>query len=761
MSMMMLSPESAETLLEISSALGGFVNKYDLAPDRDIVVYCFNASTTDWEHLPAAWHRPVFGEIVLNFAKILKSLATGPDGYKFREMIHQNHDGSYWASKELVESTAKEINKTMYPNRIKYQTYTPDGRINTKRLSLSHPRITEPLTVKTDSAVIEFRTPAQTLMGTLLAVILHETGHSVFSKYITEDWYGELSGYKRKVMTMFEELRAENQQLKRIGAGTSLIRRAADVVVDPRTVAQDIQDAQRKRDGKVNLANLALNSTLCLGRGGYGVFLAHELVGLRDLVEISVGDHRLTEMERIWKEFSDIRDTDPDRMVGCVDEWISLFPSAKDGSGVSSSISVVIKLPKPPTPPEPEPEEVIENDGSDSSEPAPAESGGGSPAGEVAYTSDDPEPVDEYDPDYDPDAPEVTYIDMSGEPPKPQPEKDGTNPSGDSDGEDPDEEELNLPGMLDELDDLVQQAADKAVTFPQDQNQDHGPADITPTSRSFAAAEATTRSKQHSIRTVEPSSGDRVLAASLAQELSALNVMDRAKFKVNSQNPIGRLRPRAAIQQAADRAAGRVSTAKPWRGYKRTVDLNPPLTVGIMTDTSASQRWATEFSSRVAWIISTAVSKINGKTAALTFGSSVVITTRPGEHTGLRKEVPALDQYELFDTGVGAMDSLLNLTSGVGVRILFVATDGRFNHDGGLEMVKAAKWVAELKRSGCLVVWIAPTDARNESRWGLPCLPNGASPLWVDSDEVARNPAPAIRQLVSVVEKEMALRRGR
>lgn len=683
MSMMLSRPESSELLLSLSAALNEFVNGFDLTPERNIVVHCFDSTVDDWATLPAAWHRPLDGDIVLNMGTVFKSLLERES--HFSTTLFQTRDGRYEADEDLIARTARSIRAiSASADRAgtRYQTFLDaEGvRYNPRPVANTHRALRENL--RTPSG----RLPAEYLQATLFAILLHETGHATFSQYITEDWFTELTPYERKIMTVFEELRCERQQLGRVGLGGALIRRAADVVVDPTRVAADIA-ASRDEGGKVHIPNLALNSTLCLGRISYDVFLEREVATLARLVETTVGDDRYEQMRLLWDEFSGIRELDPAAMTSVVRRWAELFPSARDGSRVHSSVGDLVEPPESP--------------GDDSA-------GGG---------------------------------------------------AGEDDGGFEEEETLALPGLADELAEEVRRSGASAEEFPDDDNHTYGPADRKPSATSHAEAERASKFRSEGVTFHTPHTEDLLASKKLAQELRQLNVSVRGRVLATSKTPPGRLRGRAMVQRAADRSQGRTSEAEPWRRVRRTVDVNPPLTVGIMTDTSGSQEWATEFSSRLAWILARAVSEINGRVAAVTFGSEVRIVQRPGEHQKRRMQVEANADTELFDTAMGSLDTMLRLVGGAGTRIVFVVTDGVLVQDDGLEMAKAADWVTDLTRSGCLVVWV--TRHHGYRAFGRPTTPEGATPLRVNHKQVAEDPRPAIDQVVHTIKQAMARQRTR
>lgn len=719
MSLYMARPSTPDHLLSLSKALSDFVNTFDMAPKRDIVVYCFDSTLPTWEQEPAAWHRPTHGDIVINLGIAYKSILTK----KHEDTRHGGEicqpyldsfkkgpgDAQTINARQLskVVELVKSMTATAYSGK-KYYTYDHHGAFNRAPLTRVHRGLRGALQISLDEERI-FPTVELTIARTIMAMLLHETAHSVFSQYITEPWLRKLNGYERQVMVMFEELRAEDQQLRRISTGTSLLRYAADVVVDPGKIAEDIRKKRDEDDGEINIANFALNSTLTLGRLGYGIFHEREVRGLVDLTTDLVGSDRYEHMHSIWKQFRDVRETNPERMTKCVQEWVKLFPSASDGSNTRSSIARMPKMPGDGGEGETESEE-------ESSESSPSDTGSSSIPGDSEETSDS---------------------------------KDGG--SGDAK-----EETVDLPGLPDSVEDEMKKASETAEDQPEETNKDYSKRSRTPSQLGYAKASHANGSGSHRVRREKPSAADLNMASKLSRELENLNLSERGKFVLPSATPPGRLRPRAMVTQAADRANGRSSTAMPFKRAKHTHDFNPPLTAGILTDVSGSQSWAEMFSARTAFILSRAISSINGKVAAATFGDDVVITTQPGEHPIDLMIVSADGGTEQFDHAAGTLDTILRLTTGSGIRLLFVITDGDMVKSG--EMRRTAEWVDTFHKAGVSVIWITPAELDREY-YGYPTTPKNATAMQVDRYKVRKDPSTAINQVARTIKKSFAARK--
>ena len=176
--------------------------------------------------------------------------------------------------------------------------------------------------------------------------------------------------------------------------------------------------------------------------------------------------------------------------------------------------------------------------------------------------------------------------------------------------------------------------------------------------------------------------------------------------------PPGRLRTRAMVQGAADKAAGRMSKVEPWRKtIRRHVD-DPTLTVGVIVDISGSMGAAMDPMAVSAWVLSEAVKRVQGKCAMAYYGNSVFPTLKPGQHLEKINVYSAEDGTEKFNSAFKAIDGALELLHGTGARLLVIVSDCHYTI---AETAAAQKWVAECEKNGVAVLILDPREGSRDA----------------------------------------------
>ena len=214
----------------------------------------------------------------------------------------------------------------------------------------------------------------------------------------------------------------------------------------------------------------------------------------------------------------------------------------------------------------------------------------------------------------------------------------------------------------------------------------------------------------------EPTREVRLAATSLARQLEQVNTPTIIKMRTNMALPPGRLRNREAVRGSAERSMGMMSTAKPWKGQKRSHTQAPPTVIGIMTDVSGSMAWAEQTVGELAYIFAHAGNMVGARTAAVVFGNETEMSVAPGE-VPTKVRIHAADGgSESCDTAYAALDGVLHFTDGPpGNKILVVYSDAHFV--SAPDAAAHPHWVKKFLDAGVTMIWVnrAQPHKRNVS----------------------------------------------
>ena len=208
---------------------------------------------------------------------------------------------------------------------------------------------------------------------------------------------------------------------------------------------------------------------------------------------------------------------------------------------------------------------------------------------------------------------------------------------------------------------------------------------------------------------VPPTKDALAAAKRLTRLLEQVNLPSIAHTKRPSTLPPGRLNGREMVRKAADKQAGRMTQAKPWKNTKRVRTTHRPLKVGVMTDTSGSMTWAQTIVGEFAWAMSKAGRSIGARTTSLTFGDHVDGVVLPEDPNALMKVFPANGGSEAFDEAAAAMEGLMHLGENDGTnKLLFIVSDAALVRSG--EMQRAALWARKWSKAGTKILWVGADE---------------------------------------------------
>lgn len=206
------------------------------------------------------------------------------------------------------------------------------------------------------------------------------------------------------------------------------------------------------------------------------------------------------------------------------------------------------------------------------------------------------------------------------------------------------------------------------------------------------------------VSSVAPTADDLIRVRALSNAISKAQFRDVHKSEVKSMLPPGRLNIRQAMNRAGQVAARSEITATPWSQVRRREVDNPPITLAVATDVSGSMdRFQREVCS-FTWAFSSAVRKLKGKCGALAWNTvpwelinpgtgypNMPIASAGGGSTGLPETMKALD-------------SMVDLSFGEGVRVLVVITDSELPNGKEVNEV-----LSKMMSYGVKVLWISTT----------------------------------------------------
>ena len=229
-------------------------------------------------------------------------------------------------------------------------------------------------------------------------------------------------------------------------------------------------------------------------------------------------------------------------------------------------------------------------------------------------------------------------------------------------------------------------------------------------SKSSGPGQSKTNSKLVEQR--QPTSAELSASVRIGQWLEKAKYRERDEHEIASIVPPGRLRSKAILQNVALKSRGVNQRVEPFRRTVRKHTDDPTLNVGIMVDISGSMGSAMKPMATTAWVMSSAVNRIQGNCAMVYFGNDVFPTLKIGQKLSEVNVYSASDGTEKFSKAFQALDGALNLLHGNGARLLVVVSDGEYSGD---EVPKSKEIVAKCKEAGVAILWL-PFDSGRGAR---------------------------------------------
>lgn len=528
--------------------------------------------------------------------------------------------------------------------------------------------------IRTSPPMYQFYRIENPTVRKLYGLIQHEFAHCRWSHWLmTDSVVRNVTNIQYEVLSLFEEIRIEKRAIDAThGYARPTLRSSFEIVLD-----SIVSDPPTSKSG------LAAAWVLAVGRA-YSTVASHDEVRAVDDVARNVfSDETVDTMhdildEAVVLEINHGRDGSFTRLIELVDWWIELVSFAQENDSMKMNESSEFN-----------PSDIgadLDNKDTDSQS--------------APNTADDGDAADD-----DKDATDTipgdtgsgsdTVIDgRLGTP--------GVDPSKIEDNSD--KKQRDLTGEeADMVRDVLRKMAEKIT------NDWNVREPVKLSDPGTTASEVFKRTKKaNKYRTRPPRHDEQRAATDLARRIELFTYSAPDVTKVRSYVPPGRLNSREALRATAERSRGQMLTAKPWQAKKRRHTYNPPITVGLMTDISGSMGWARETVASTAYIFSKAMTRVSGRFAAVTFGDKAEAVVWPNEVLNEVRVRDATGGTEQFDKGVAALDGVLKLTTGKGVRLLVVVSDGHFVAAGMPS--KARAWYDKLDKAGVGIVWINGFD---------------------------------------------------
>jgi hypothetical protein len=521
-------------------------------------------------------------------------------------------------------------------------------------------------------------------MARIVGLFCHEAGHAAISDDMTPVQMDKANRRHWDLLSLLEELRVENYALRKTATARRFLRASFAIVLG------------NMPDEFTNKAHVVRAWAMCRGRTLAGVAAADETDAVDLAARTLLGDDVVDGLTDLLQEALTLRlnrDEARERIVDICDEWVELVGESAEATGCTHCAREA----KPGEETTAEMTEAKASGKPDEGEPEEQEGSASSGVGD----GDDGDELGEAD---------KGHGEEDGE-------EDGDFVSG---WGDPGFEGESDRGAIDELSDedaeLMSMLARDLTELMQEEWTREADSVVVANAAEWATKVFGNRRQSPRLTRTAPTTAMRQHVVTVAQALSTLSLPTITKSVKMTEVPPGRLRSREALRASAERAQGKMVTARPWKGTVRRHAVARPLVVGIATDTSGSMRWAESGVAEFAYVYTNAGHRIGARTAAVTFGDSVHRICRPGEVMTHVQRKTASDGTESFDHAMAALDGVLHLTSpAYAARILMVISDGALVKGG--ESERAAEWLKRMTKAGTHVLWIGDRDKNSYMNW--------------------------------------------
>ena len=476
----------------------------------------------------------------------------------------------------------------------------------------------------------------------------HEIAHSRWSKWMAPAVLRSMTRAQAQVVTMFEELRIESRAINTDPALRSMLRASLGIII--RHAAGDLPETRH------GIANLW---ALIYGRALTTVTADKEVQWVDDAARSILGDEDVDYLTDLLQEAIEVpaNVSQVDALVKLAQAWLDVVGEPEEGEEGHGGCSLA----------DPEGDKSDAGEGTTTATEAGDEEKEGASAdddlSQEAGVANSTEHVETEEKEYSPRV-------------------------------EADEAEMMKKMMERTLEEVEENWADEAhdMANPED-----------------AARRVFGGKRSKSIKEFPATAYHQRHVAETAKVLEHLAIPAISKVSVASEVPPGRLRTREAVRASAERAQGRMVTARPWEATKRRHSSTRPIVVGIATDTSSSMRWAESAVADFAYTWANAGQRVGARTAAVTFGDHALAVIKPGEAISAVRRKAADGGTEVADLGLAALDGVLKFSHNNGAaKLLVVVSDAHLviTH----EWLRVLKRLKEFKAAGTKIIWVTPSS---------------------------------------------------
>jgi hypothetical protein len=211
-------------------------------------------------------------------------------------------------------------------------------------------------------------------------------------------------------------------------------------------------------------------------------------------------------------------------------------------------------------------------------------------------------------------------------------------------------------------------------------------------------------SSKHTWGLRAPVTAELTAAVLLAQRADEINIAGDTVTETFHELPPGDIRFEQLVDQRVQLSRGHMPHAE---AFSRTEIAHAPRTqikAGVALDISGSMAHMAALGSSLAWVVGSAIQRLDGQVATVAFSNEVYPLVAPSEQQDSVAMTGTSAGNHRFAEAQQMLDGALDLTDGDGARLLVVFSDAEFFDPD------ETKYLGEATKAGVHVVWLTPHD---------------------------------------------------